>query len=116
VGLSVTSIPGSIGARSSISTKAFLGVLVAYFRSTHSPAGPNQVVILRDAIAYLESIPAREHKLPPVQAAALVVIQAAENGGSIMMARMGVMQAIHRHEKPDFRPRKKSAKKYTILR
>jgi hypothetical protein len=76
-----------------------------------------EIVTLRDAIAYLaKSVPAREHNLPPVQAAALCVTQAAENGGSMMMARVGMMQAIRRHEKPDFRPRKKPAKKYTIVR
>jgi hypothetical protein len=76
-----------------------------------------EIFTLRDAIAYLaKSIPAREHKLPSVQAAALCVTQAAEEGGSMMMARVGMMQAIHRHEKQDFRPRKKPAKKYTIVR
>lgn len=76
-----------------------------------------EIVTLRDAVAYLaKSIPAHEQKLPSVQAAAFVVTQAAENGGSMMMARVGMMQAIKRHEKPDLRRRKKPAKKYTIIR
>ncbi|WJR74937.1 hypothetical protein [Bradyrhizobium sp. NP1] len=76
-----------------------------------------KIVTLRDAIAYLaKSIPAREHKLPPVQAAALCVTQAAENGGSMMLARVGMMQAINRHEKPIHQPRRKPAKKFKVVR
>jgi hypothetical protein len=76
-----------------------------------------EIDTLRDAIRYLaKSIPAREHKLPAVQAAALCVTQAAENGGSMMMARVGMMQAIHRHERAGHQPRRKPAKKFRIVR
>ena len=60
--------------------------------------GGGAIVTLRDAIAYLaKSIPAAEHTMKPVQAAAHCVTEAAENGGPMIFARIGVMQAIHRH-------------------
>ena len=54
---------------------------------------------LRDAIAYLaQSIPEAEHLMKEVQAAAHCVTQAAENGGPLLFARIGMMQAINRHK------------------
>jgi hypothetical protein len=54
---------------------------------------------LQEAIAWLaKEIPKSEHTTPKVQAAARMVTEAAENGGPIIFARMGVMQAINRHE------------------
>jgi hypothetical protein len=54
---------------------------------------------LRDAIAYLaQSIPETEHLMKEVQAAAHCVTQAAENGGPLLFARIGMMQAINRHK------------------
>jgi hypothetical protein len=41
----------------------------------------------------------------------------AESGGPTMMARIGVMRALHRHDKPTTpTPRKKRAKAYKIVR
>jgi hypothetical protein len=42
-------------------------------------------------------IPKAEHGLKSVQAAAYCVIEAAENNGPMVFARMGVMKAVHRH-------------------
>jgi hypothetical protein len=63
---------------------------------------------LRDAIAYLaRSIPEAEHLTKEVQAAAHCIAQAAENGGPILFARIGMMQAINRHKPPVFGPSRK---------
>jgi hypothetical protein len=35
--------------------------------------------------------------MPKVQAAARMVTEAAESGGPMIFARMGVLQAVHRH-------------------
>jgi hypothetical protein len=43
-----------------------------------------------------------EHTTPKVQTAARMVTEAAENGGPMIFARMGVMQAINRHEVKEF--------------
>ena len=42
-----------------------------------------------------------------VQAAAHCVTQAAENGGPMIFARMGMLQAVHRHRKRVFNPDRK---------
>jgi hypothetical protein len=53
---------------------------------------------LKEAIAWLaKEIPRSEHTMPKVQAAARMVMEAAENDGPMIFARMGVMQAVHRH-------------------
>jgi hypothetical protein len=63
---------------------------------------------LRDAIAYLaQAIPETEHLMKEVQAAAHCVTQAAENGGPLLFARIGIMQAINRHTPRVFAPSRK---------
>jgi hypothetical protein len=58
---------------------------------------------LKEAIAWLaKEISKSEHATPKVQTAARMVTEAAENGGPIIFARMGVMQAINRHEVKEF--------------
>jgi hypothetical protein len=53
---------------------------------------------LKEAIAWLaKEIPKSEHKTPKVQTAARMVTEAAENNGPMIFARMGVLQAVHRH-------------------
>jgi hypothetical protein len=44
-----------------------------------------------------KDIPTSEHGMKQVQAAAHCVTEAAENGGPMTFARIGVMQAINRH-------------------
>jgi len=52
----------------------------------------------REAINWLaKEVPKSEHKKEKVQTAAHCVTQAAENGGPMIFAQMGMMQAIHRH-------------------
>jgi hypothetical protein len=58
---------------------------------------------LKDAIAWLaKEIPNSEHTMPKVQTAARMVTEAAENNGPMIFARMGVMQAVHRHDVQEF--------------
>jgi hypothetical protein len=53
---------------------------------------------LKEAIAWLaKEIPKSEHGMKQVQAAAYTVTEAAENNGPMIFARMGVLQAVHRH-------------------
>jgi hypothetical protein len=71
--------------------------------------GGGQLVTLKDAIAWLaKEIPQSEHLMKEVQAAAHCVTEAAENGGPLMFARMGMMQAINRDKPEEFDPKQKS--------
>ena len=54
-------------------------------------------VTLRDAGKYITALPKNEHATPEWQAAMQALILAAERGGPIMMARIGVMRALNRH-------------------
>jgi hypothetical protein len=41
----------------------------------------------------------------------------AERGGDTMLARIGIMKALHRHDRPEPpAPRRKSARAYRIVR
>jgi hypothetical protein len=40
--------------------------------------------------------------MPKVQAAARMVTEAAESNGTMVFARMGIMQAVHRHHVREF--------------
>lgn len=63
---------------------------------------------LREAIAHLgKIIPKSEHDMKEVQAAAHCLTQAAEHGGPVSFARIGVMQAINRHVERVFDPSRK---------
>jgi hypothetical protein len=58
----------------------------------------SKLLTLREAIAHLgKIIPKSEHDMKEVQAAAHCLTQAAEHGGPVSFARIGVMQAINRH-------------------
>jgi hypothetical protein len=70
--------------------------------------GGGKLVTLKDAIAWLaKEVPKSEHGMKPVQAAAHCVTQAAENGGPLLFARMGMMQAINRHKVEEFDQKRK---------
>jgi hypothetical protein len=63
---------------------------------------------LREAINWLaKEIPKSEHKMEKVQNAAYCVTRAAERGGPMIFAQMGMLQAIHRHQKREFNPDRK---------
>jgi hypothetical protein len=58
--------------------------------------GGGKPVTLKDAIAWLaKEVPKSEHSMKEVQAAAHCVTEAAENGGPMLFAPMGMMQAIN---------------------
>ena len=58
---------------------------------------------LKEAIAWLaKEIPKSEHAMPKVQTAARMVTGAAENNGPMIFARIGMLQAIHRHHVREF--------------
>ena len=60
------------------------------------PGGGN-LFTLKDAIAWLaKEIPRSEHTMKEVQTAAHCVTEAAENGGPLRLARIGMLQAINR--------------------
>lgn len=62
---------------------------------------------LRDAATYIEALPAAEQRHPKVQAAVHVLLQAADHGGPMIFARMGVMRMLARNNPPaPIRPRK----------
>jgi hypothetical protein len=64
---------------------------------------------LKQAIAWLaKEVPQSEHAMKEVQTAAHCVTEAAENGGPMKFARMGMMQAINRHKPEVFDPKQKS--------
>ena len=57
-----------------------------------------KLITLADAIAWLaKEVPNSEHAMKQVQAAAHCVTEAAENGGPLLFARIGMLQAINRH-------------------
>jgi hypothetical protein len=49
-----------------------------------------------------KEIPKPEHVMKKVQAAAHCLTEAAENGGPMMFARIGMMQAVNRHRVREF--------------
>jgi len=55
---------------------------------------------LRDAATYIMNLPASEKKKPHWQTAALVVLVAAEDRGSVMHASIGMLKALSHGEPP----------------
>jgi hypothetical protein len=67
---------------------------------------------LRDAGSYITKLPKAEHDAPAWRAAIEALMLVAEHGGLTMMARIGVMWALHRHDEPGApTARKKRARK-----
>jgi hypothetical protein len=56
-----------------------------------------QLFTLRDAATYITKLPKAEHTAPGWQAAMEPLMLVATLGGPTMFARIGVMQALHRH-------------------
>ena len=87
-----------------------------FFDPIELPNG-RKLVTLRDAALYITELPKAEHDAPEWQAAMQALIMVAEHDGPTMMARIGMMRALHRHE-PKVAPevRRKRAKAYKIAR
>jgi hypothetical protein len=76
-----------------------------------------KLITLRDAATFITKLPKAEHDLPQWRTAIEVLMLVAEKGGPTMMARIGMMQALHADRpKPPPEPRRKAAKKYRIVR
>jgi hypothetical protein len=56
-----------------------------------------QLVTLQDAGNYITKLPKAEHSAPEWQAAMEALILVAKRGGPTMLARIGIMTALHRH-------------------
>jgi hypothetical protein len=70
--------------------------------------GGGKLFTLKDAIAWLaKEIPQSEHGMKEVQTAARCVTEAAENDGPMILARIGIIQAINRHVERVFNPDRK---------
>jgi hypothetical protein len=59
---------------------------------------------LRDAGAYISKLHKSEHETDEWQTAMHCLIQAADHGGPVEFARMGMMQALGRHLEPAHHP------------
>lgn len=74
---------------------------------------------LRDAATYITKLPKAEHDATPWQTAMFVLIQAADHHGPIDFARIGMMQALHRHEEKVYDKSRKDPKwrnNYNLVR
>jgi hypothetical protein len=56
-----------------------------------------KLVTLEDAGTYITKLPKAEHSAPEWQDAVQALILVATRGGPTMLARIGVMRALHRH-------------------
>jgi hypothetical protein len=59
---------------------------------------------LRDAAAFIRKLPRSEQEVTEWQEAAKMLINAAENRGPTMFAKMAIRQAINRHVQCAFNP------------
>jgi hypothetical protein len=64
----------------------------------------NTLVSLRDAGAYITGLPPSEHDAKEWQTAMHCLIEAADYGGPVSFARLGVAQALHRNQERVFDP------------
>ena len=72
---------------------------------------------LRDAAQYVLALPPAEQQATRWQAAASVLKMVAETGGDAMMARIGMMRALHHREPQTVLPaRRRRAKSFTLTR
>ena len=60
--------------------------------------GRKPLVTLQDAGTFITKLPKAEHEAAEWQAAAQALILVATSGGPTMLARIGMMRALHRHE------------------
>jgi hypothetical protein len=69
--------------------------------------GGRQLVTLEDAGNYITTLPKAEHSAPEWQDAMQALMLVAARGGPTMLARIGVMRAIHRDDARVFNPDRK---------
>ena len=69
----------------------------------------------RDARNFIAKLPKREHDAPEWRAAIQALMLVAEYGGDTMLPRIGIMRALYPGDTTP-RRRKKTAKKYRIVR
>ena len=75
------------------------------------------LVTLRDAANYIVKLPKAKQDAPEWQTAAKVLMLIGEHGGDPLMARIAMLQALHRDEpKAPPAPRRKRAKVYKVVR
>jgi hypothetical protein len=65
-----------------------------------------KLITLRDAATYITKLPKAEHEAPEWQAAMQALMLVAR-GGPTMLARIGVLRALHRKEVRVFNPSRK---------
>jgi hypothetical protein len=87
-----------------------------FFDPIELPGG-RKLITLRDAALYITKLPKAEYDAEEWQAAMQALMLVAEHDGPTMMARIGMMRALHRHKpKAAPAPRRKRAKAYKIIR
>lgn len=79
--------------------------------------GGRKLVTLRDAALFITKLPKAEHDAKEWQAAMEALLLVAEHDGPEMLARIGVMRALHRHKPaPVPAKRRKHTKAYRVIR
>ena len=63
-----------------------------------------ELVTLRDAGNYITKLPKAEHEAPEWEAAMQALILVAEKGGPTMLARIGMLRALSRHQQQRTKP------------
>lgn len=72
---------------------------------------------LLEAGEFIAGLPAATQKRPEWQAAAVALMLVAERGGATMLARIGIMRALHAGKPPPApEPRTKRAKVFRLIR
>lgn len=71
---------------------------------------------LQDAGAYITRLPKAEHDVPRWQTAMHVLLQAADHGGPLEFARLGMMQALHPRPEPHYDASRKNAWRRSMRR
>jgi hypothetical protein len=66
-----------------------------------------RLIALEDAGTYITELPKAEHTAPEWQDAMEALILIATRGGPTMLARIGVVRALHRNEERVFNPDRK---------
>jgi hypothetical protein len=66
-----------------------------------------ELVTIEDAGNYITKLPKAEHRAPKWQDAMEALMLVATRGGPTMLARIGVMRALHRNEVRVFNPDRK---------